>query len=156
MANQVIFRGRGDDSMYDEYMSLINRSFEFNCEDGGFLSLLPKLYKPEYNPCASNYVIREKDGNLKAAVGAYDDIYHVCDITLKCRGIGNVAVIHEARSRGYMRDLMNDAVEDMIADGVDTFIEIGPAKTLTNMIKKISADVTAVNVIEYLAEVEVC
>ncbi|MBO5274918.1 MAG: GNAT family N-acetyltransferase [Clostridia bacterium] len=119
MANQVIFRGRGDDSMYDEYMSLINRSFEFNCEDGGFLSLLPKLYKPEYNPCASNYVIREEDGNLKAAVGAYDDIYHVCDITLKCRGIGNVAVIHEARSRGYMRDLMNDAVEDMIADGVD-------------------------------------
>ena len=47
-------------------------------------------------------------------------------------------------------------IRNMIADGVDTFIEIGPGKTLANMIKKISADVRAVNAIEYLAEVEVC
>ena len=44
----------------------------------------------------------------------------------------------------------------MITDGIDTFIEIGPGKTLTNMIKKISTDIKAVNVIEYLAEVEGC
>jgi [acyl-carrier-protein] S-malonyltransferase len=44
----------------------------------------------------------------------------------------------------------------MIADGADTFIEIGPGRTLTNMIRKISPDVKAVNVMEYLAEVEKC
>ena len=43
-------------------------------------------------------------------------------------------------------------IHNMIADGVDTFIEIGPGKTLTNMIRKICADVKAISITEYLAE----
>lgn len=39
-----------------------------------------------------------------------------------------------------------DSVENMIADGVDTFIEIGPGHTLTNLIKKINREVTLVNI----------
>ena len=42
----------------------------------------------------------------------------------------------------------------MIADGIDTFIEIGPGRTLTNMIKKIDAQVKAYSLNEYFAEVE--
>ncbi len=47
-------------------------------------------------------------------------------------------------------------IRNMIDVGVDSFIEIGPGKTLTNMIKKISADVTALSITDYLAEVEKC
>lgn len=47
-------------------------------------------------------------------------------------------------------------IRNMIADGADTFVEIGPGRTLTNMIRKISTDVKAVSLAEYLAEVEKC
>lgn len=45
-------------------------------------------------------------------------------------------------------------IRNMICEGFDTFVEIGPGRTLTNMIKKIDADVKAVTVFEALAEVE--
>ena len=45
-----------------------------------------------------------------------------------------------------------DLIRNMIGDGVDTFIEIGPGRTLTNMIKKIDDQVTAKTVTEFLEE----
>lgn len=47
-------------------------------------------------------------------------------------------------------------IRNMIADGVDTFVEIGPGNTLTNMIHKIDPSVTAKNGMEYIREVEAC
>ena len=52
--------------------------------------------------------------------------------------------------------LWEKIIRNMIKGGVDTFIEIGPGKTLCNMIRRISSDVTAVSVTEYLSEVEAC
>ena len=43
-------------------------------------------------------------------------------------------------------------VRNQIASGIDTFIEIGPGRTLTNMIRKIDTNVSAVSVFDYLEE----
>lgn len=39
-----------------------------------------------------------------------------------------------------------ESVERMIRDGVDTFIEIGPGKTLTGFLRKIDRNVTGINI----------
>lgn len=43
------------------------------------------------------------------------------------------------------------AVEKMTADGVDTFIEVGPGKVLTNLIKRIAPDANAIALDDVLA-----
>lgn len=50
--------------------------------------------------------------------------------------------------------LWEKTIRTMIASGIDTFIEIGPGKTLTNMVKKIDNSVTAVTINEYLEGAE--
>ena len=47
-------------------------------------------------------------------------------------------------------------IRGMIAGGMETFVEIGPGRTLTNMMKKIDPAVKALTVTEFLAEVEAC
>lgn len=42
--------------------------------------------------------------------------------------------------------MWNQSVKKMIEEGVDTFVEIGPNKTLTNMIKKIDKNVKVYNI----------
>ena len=112
-----IYCGRGFDVPYADYMDLINLSFGFHTPERQFLGLLPKLYREEYRPQDSNYVVIE-DGVLTTAVGAYDHELIVCGHRLPCRGIGNVAVHPDHRSKGYMKDAMNASLKDMVADGI--------------------------------------
>lgn len=113
----MIYYGRGSADMYDDFIDFINYVFSFNGNEEDFKKLLPKLYRPELNPVWHNYVAVE-DGRIKAAIGAYDQDLKVCGKVLKTRGIGNVAVHPYSRSKGYMKKLMNMAVDGMVEDGV--------------------------------------
>jgi len=116
--NDNIYYGRGTAEMFDEYMDFINYVFGFNGNTNDFKKLLPKLYKYEYEPAVSSYVAVENN-KIKAAVGAFDHDVSVCGKYIKTRGIGNVAVHPYTRGKGYMKKLMNMALDDMVSDGVD-------------------------------------
>ena len=118
---EYVYVGKGNASMQDEYMDFINYVFGFNGEAKDFYKLLPKLYRPEFDPAASSYVVTEH-GKLKAAVGAFSHTLEVCGTELSCVGIGNVAVHPFSRGKGYMKVTMNMALDDMAKNGVDLTI----------------------------------
>jgi ribosomal protein S18 acetylase RimI-like enzyme len=64
-----------------------------------------------------HYTARE-DGRIRAAVGAYPLQLNILGDVLAGRGIGMVSVHPYARSRGYMRTLMEMALADMERDGI--------------------------------------
>ena len=48
------------------------------------------------------------------------------------------------------------SIEAMIVDGVDTFVEIGPGRTLTGFLRKINRDVKGYNIRTYEEMHQVC
>ncbi len=112
-----IYCGRGDHIAYADLMDLLNLGFNRTAPDRAINGLLPKCYREQYHPEKENYVITE-EGALVAAAGAYDHKITVCGRDIRCRGVGNVAVHPDHRSKGYMRLVMNKVVEDMVQDGI--------------------------------------
>jgi GNAT superfamily N-acetyltransferase len=112
-----IYCGRGDQLSHADLMDLINLCFNAQTPESALDGLLPKCYREHYRPQDQNYIITE-DGTPVAAVGAYDHAINVCDRHIACRGIGNVAVHPDHRSKGYMKMAMNKALTDMVSDGI--------------------------------------
>ncbi|MBR6003640.1 MAG: GNAT family N-acetyltransferase, partial [Lachnospiraceae bacterium] len=114
-----IYKGIGENKCDNETLvDFLNYVFGMNGNDTSFYKLLPKLYKPEYHPEKYNYIATE-DGRLRAAVGAYPFSLNVAGTVLKGIGIGNVAVHPMHRGKGYMKECMNLALDDMKKNGID-------------------------------------
>ena len=113
-----MYIGRGTPDMRDDLLDFLNYAFGFNGNDKDLLKMLPKMYNKEYDPCGHNYVITE-NGKMRASVGVYPRTLHVLDETLQTYGGGNVAVHPYHRSKGYMKELMHQAIQDMISAGAD-------------------------------------
>lgn len=112
-----IFKGPGVKSDEKHLIEVLDEVF-FSEEETRFMTLLPKLYKDRYNPAEHNIIIKE-DGVIKAAVGCYPINVTAAGRKLRIMGIGNVAVAKDCRRKGYMIELMNMAMEKMIAEGCD-------------------------------------
>lgn len=109
-------RARTEDR--EELLKMADAAFGTPEHPISFAVKIPKLYAPEVDTMDSHYIARE-DGKIAAAVGSFSDRIQVGDEILTVRGIGTVSVDYQARSKGYMRKLMEMAVSDMEQDRVD-------------------------------------
>jgi hypothetical protein len=64
-----------------------------------------------------HYIVRE-NGKIKSAIGAYPLELNVLGEVFQGRGIGMVSVHPYSRSKGYMKTLMNMALDDMKRDRI--------------------------------------
>lgn len=120
--------------------------------------------------------VRENDGRavpLKVAgafhspfmEGAREPFASAIDEELEKSPIGAIPLYSDVTAQPYgenVTELLSSQlcnpvrweqlVRNMMESGVDTFVEIGPGRTLTNMIHRISADVKAVSYREMLEE----
>lgn len=119
--SDVTYKGHGLKEDYEQLIPFLDEVF-FTDDDPAtrrdFLNLLPKLYKPENAPCYSNFVVKEGE-SIKGSVGLFYNTVKAGGETLRCGGIGNVAVHCDSRSKGYMIDCMNMAMNDMIESKAD-------------------------------------
>jgi predicted acetyltransferase len=102
---------------YEDVIDLGNYVFSHDHRPHDFPALLPKLYKREYFMDGITYLVKEDD-RIRAAIGAYPLEMNVSGVKLPGRGIGMVSVHPYHRGKGYMKALMNAALEDMERDGV--------------------------------------
>lgn len=116
-----MYKGRGNSADYEHSLEFLNDVFFSDNEPGDeqdFLSLLPKLYKKEYNHCENNFIV-SVNGEWKGAVGLYYSILDIAGHPIKCAGIGNVAVGKDCRGKGYMKDCMKMAMNDAVESDAD-------------------------------------
>ena len=87
----------------------------------------------------------EKLGEVLSQVELHEpQIPYVANVTAQY--VKSAAEVKELLTRQVSSSVRWQSVEAMIADGVDTFIEIGPGKTLAGFMRKISRDVKTLNV----------
>lgn len=124
MSDEQIYRGRGSDVPYQDLMDFINYVFGGSDPTRDLRALLPKIFEPQHNPSAHNFVVIE-DNKVKATAGLYSSSICIGTEELHCGGVGNVAVHPYSRSKGYMKSCMNMALDEMIKQDIDFSILSG-------------------------------
>ncbi len=100
----------------EEIIELGNYVFSENEAKHDFKEVLPKIYSDKYNTAEHHYLVKE-NGEINAMVLALPSKMKVGDTVLNICGIGTVSVHPYSRGCGYMKQLMNIALEDMKNDG---------------------------------------
>lgn len=82
-----------------------------------FAALLPKLYGEDAD-CTDNHWLLFEDGRLQSLVLVQTMEYQAVGLKLPIAAIGTVSVSKEARGKGYMKLLMDQAVQELDEQGI--------------------------------------
>ncbi len=114
---------KAEEKDYNELIDFINYVFSHSGGAVDFPTLLPKLYKTK-NTMKNHYIVKE-DNKIKGVVGAFPDTLSIDDEHINIVGIGSVSTHPYSRGTGYMKKLMNLAIEDMKNDNIDISVLSG-------------------------------
>lgn len=111
----------------------------------GAKGIIPlKVSGPFHSPLLKDAGTKLKDALDNVSIYA-PDIPYITNVTADY--VKDAAGIKELLAKQVVSSVRwQQSVEKMIADGIDTFIEIGPGKTLTGFMKKINKDVRMINI----------
>lgn len=109
---------KGTEKDREEIIDFANYVFSFDHKPHNFIEMVPRLYGPGSTSEKYHYLIRE-NGRIKALLCSFPQEAKVGETILKLAFIGTVSVHPYSRGKGYMKSLMNAAIEDMKRDGID-------------------------------------
>lgn len=84
-----------------------------------FEASIPKVYGAHIDSSSMHYLAVDDEKGIRGLVAVMPNLLHVGEETLKIGYIGSVSVHPQARGEGHMKRLMQMAIADMKADGVD-------------------------------------
>ena len=104
---------------YDELLKLLNEVFSRkNNREMDFVKDLPKMWERDDEHMSRHVGIFE-DGKLVSVVGIYPLPVKVCDQTLQFYTVGNIATHWDYAGRGYMSQLVDEAMKELDRLGAD-------------------------------------
>lgn len=106
----------------EEIIDFINYVFSQSYHPHDFKTISPKSYSDEVEGLGAVHYLAMEDGKIKALVAARIIDVSFCGLNLKYSVIGNVSVHPYSRGKGYMKKLMNMALEDAKARNIDIMV----------------------------------
>ena len=120
MEREEIIIQRGETKDVNDIIDFGNFVFSMAHRPHNFADLVPKCYASGQNHADWHYLVRENE-QIQALLmsmpqtASADHVYP--KVSFQRYGIGTVSVHHRARSKGYMRLLMHQAIADMYDAG---------------------------------------
>lgn len=102
----------------DEILHVLNQAFSNSTHTADFERNLPIMWTGEHDYSSRHIGVRE-NGRLVALLGVYPLPVKIAGHDLLFSTVGNVATLQEARGKGFMKLLMDAAMQELAAIGAD-------------------------------------